>query len=703
MCNLHTLACNKSLTLKLGTIQIRQLLRLYPDSWLEAGFIHIPELRINAKFECHPPTPATVHEQLEFLRRHVQHSQRLHFLYQSKSQVLLTVQPANASNNFKRPSNAGLAGTSSLSCAYLHGSAAYYTLVQGEQFFKSTFRLSEWSSFGRSLFRPDQSVIRSHPIFEQKYAWNTYEHGRGLTEETLNDEDEDEDIFYPFDFCAQPKQTNEQQRAEFHETHLRHSVPASLSTLSRSNSTRNVKQRSATEQYEHKRFSSSIPLHQHVPSTSSSSTAVSDIYLTPNEQHSLTNSSPSSLDSTLLQSNHLVESSSISWLTMIKHPSSTISSPFHSRVRICTPNQRTINRMLWPTHHAPRRPILWMLSKRFSNSTRIIKDRHLCLRRVFRLRWTTLPFLPHRSRVPRGLVCAIRWRCLFRSLLFSARLTFASSRITIRGPGRTPFPLLPLCSKSRWTIIPFLISTVSPKDSPVRFSRTLLSPRSHSSVLSPDRRSHWFPPRRVPLPPPWRVRRARRMPFNRVYPSPRRPRQSVLRQALSLSAKCAFASSVHFKSFSPRWCSSVRRRTLRNRKSSISFFETGQYRCRSSSSTGNAFESIPWWSNEMRRVDFLSLGYLHRSLHLFFLNSLNGCARIDQSAPFYSSIYLIGLRFICGWLFFGANVSSYRCRKISDIVPFPRGYRYPCQFWISQTLTDRKEGGRFLQESAPSR
>ncbi|CAF3934885.1 unnamed protein product, partial [Adineta steineri] len=30
MCNMHTSLCNESLTLKVGTIQIRQLLRLYP-------------------------------------------------------------------------------------------------------------------------------------------------------------------------------------------------------------------------------------------------------------------------------------------------------------------------------------------------------------------------------------------------------------------------------------------------------------------------------------------------------------------------------------------------------------------------------------------------------------------------------------------------------------------------------------------------
>jgi hypothetical protein len=83
---MHTNSCDESLTVKVGTIQVRQLLRLYPGSWLEAGSIHVPELRINAKFDCHPPTPVNINEQIEFLRRHDQHSQRLHFLYNLKSQ-----------------------------------------------------------------------------------------------------------------------------------------------------------------------------------------------------------------------------------------------------------------------------------------------------------------------------------------------------------------------------------------------------------------------------------------------------------------------------------------------------------------------------------------------------------------------------------------------------------------------------------------
>ncbi|CAF1209643.1 unnamed protein product [Adineta steineri] len=68
MCNMHTSLCNENLNLKVRTIQIRQLLRLYLGSWLEDGSISIPELRINAKLECHPPTPTTINKQLESLR-----------------------------------------------------------------------------------------------------------------------------------------------------------------------------------------------------------------------------------------------------------------------------------------------------------------------------------------------------------------------------------------------------------------------------------------------------------------------------------------------------------------------------------------------------------------------------------------------------------------------------------------------------------
>ncbi len=282
MCNMHTSSCNESLTLKIGTIQIRQLIRLYPESWLEAGSIHIPELRINAKFDCHPPSSINITEQIEFLRRHDQHSQRLHFLYNTKSQPSL---------NLKRLSNVGLPLNQNISsCACLGGSTNYYTLIQGEQFFKSSFRLSEQTSFGRSLFRPDIHVIHSHPIFEHKYDWNMPEHKFQFNEQ-LNDEE----IFYPFDFCTQQKQMNEQDLNNFNENRS--------TNLSRSNSVRHLKHKSLIEQKLHKRSSSSIPLNKNSSESSSSPTA-SESYLSANEYLSLNSLKRTSLG-------NIIESSSI--------------------------------------------------------------------------------------------------------------------------------------------------------------------------------------------------------------------------------------------------------------------------------------------------------------------------------------------------------------------------------------------------------
>ncbi len=338
MCNMHTIFCNESLTLKVGTIQIRQLLRLYPGSWLEAGSISVPELRINAKFECHPPTPANVNEQLEFLRRHDQHSQRLHFLYNTKLQQqqslnIPSTTTSSSSSVLKRSSNAGLQINSPiLSCACLGGSSNYYTLVQGEQFFKNSFRLSEQTTFGRSLFRPDLHVIHSHSIFEHKYNWNNYEYIN-----ILNHNLDDEEIFYPFDFCTQQKQTDEQQN-DLNDNHLRHSVPADLYSLSRTNSARNIKHKSVIERIEHKRSSSSIPLNNNIYS---SSITTNDGYLTPNEQLSLPNSSQSSLH------NNNIESSSISSLTMIQHhQSSTQSSPINSNLNLLSKSMENTDDLL---------------------------------------------------------------------------------------------------------------------------------------------------------------------------------------------------------------------------------------------------------------------------------------------------------------------------------------------------------------------
>jgi hypothetical protein len=307
---MHTNACNESLTLKVGTIQIRQLLRLYPGSWLEAGSVHIPELRINAKFDCHPPTPININEQIEFLRRHDQHSQRLHFLYNTKSQ-----QSTTTTANLKRTSNVGLpANTNALSCACLGGSPHYYTLIQGEQFFKSSFRLSELPSFGLSLFQPDVHVIHSHSIFEHKYNWNTYEHSN-ITNEQLNDEE----IFYPFDFCTQRKQEN----SKLNENYSHNSVPMNLYSLARSNSISNTRHKSIAEPNLHKRSSSSIPLDNNGGDGSSSTTIISDAYLTPNEPLSSNSSSEKSL-------HNIIESSSVSSSTVIQRQSSTKSSPVPS-------------------------------------------------------------------------------------------------------------------------------------------------------------------------------------------------------------------------------------------------------------------------------------------------------------------------------------------------------------------------------------
>ncbi|CAF4845808.1 unnamed protein product, partial [Rotaria sp. Silwood1] len=328
MCNMHTISCNEALTLKVGIIQIRQLLRLYPGSWLEAGSIHIPELRINAKFECHPPLPLNINEQLEFLRRHDQHTQRLHFLYNIKSQQTLNI--PSTTLNIKRSSNVGLiTNLNILSCACLGGSSNYYTLVQGEQFFKNTFRLSEQSSFGRSLFRPDLYIIHSHSIFETKYKWNTYEHIN-----ILNNELDDEEIFYPFDFCAQPKQFNE-RHDHINNNELHHSLPTNLYSLSRTNSARNIKHRTTIDRIEHKRSSSSIPLHN-TNGSSPSTITTNDDYMTPNEQLSLSNSSQSSLNSTLNNINKNLESSSLSSLTLIQQQSSTRSSLIPSPLNLST-------------------------------------------------------------------------------------------------------------------------------------------------------------------------------------------------------------------------------------------------------------------------------------------------------------------------------------------------------------------------------
>ncbi|CAF0751257.1 unnamed protein product [Adineta steineri] len=102
----------------------------------------------------------------------------------------------------------GLATNSNIvSCACLGSSRNYYSLIHGEQFFKSSSCLSEQSSFGCSLFRLDSYVLHLHFIFEHKYNWTNYEHVN-----RLHDELNDEKFFYPFDFYGQQKQSNEQHQ-----------------------------------------------------------------------------------------------------------------------------------------------------------------------------------------------------------------------------------------------------------------------------------------------------------------------------------------------------------------------------------------------------------------------------------------------------------------------------------------------------------
>ncbi|CAF1229986.1 unnamed protein product [Adineta steineri] len=115
----------------------------------------------------------------------------------------------------------------------IHDLVIYCEVVQGEQFFKSSFRLSGQLSFGRSLFRPHLHVLHSHFIFEHKYNWTNYDQHVNR----FYDELDDKEIFYPFDFCGQYKQSNEQHQ-NINDNPLRRSVPTDLYSLSRANSSR---------------------------------------------------------------------------------------------------------------------------------------------------------------------------------------------------------------------------------------------------------------------------------------------------------------------------------------------------------------------------------------------------------------------------------------------------------------------------------
>ncbi|CAF4951263.1 unnamed protein product, partial [Rotaria socialis] len=73
-----------------------------------------------------------------------------------------------------------------------------------------------------------------------------------------NEELDDEEIFYPFDFCAQPKQSDE-RHDHGNDNELRHSVPIDMYSLSRTNSARNIRTKPTVDRNDYKRSSSSIP------------------------------------------------------------------------------------------------------------------------------------------------------------------------------------------------------------------------------------------------------------------------------------------------------------------------------------------------------------------------------------------------------------------------------------------------------------
>lgn len=275
MCNLYSLTCKENLTFKFGAIQFRQFVRLHPNSWLEAGSIQIPELRLNGRLECYPLTLAHQNEQLEYLRRHDQSSQRLHFLYHSKSHVASPI-----GNSVRRPSTISFATANAnpSSCACLGGSPTYFTLVSGEQFFRSSYRLSEQPSFGFSLFQPDVHVIYSHPIFEQKHSWDNYPR-TNPTKISLPKEE----VFYPFDFCAQSNPTELKSQVS--------------SPLSRVGSARYAQRPASLQVNLHKRSLSSIPLTSSGENNCSSTTLASENYRTPTARLSLHSTNAISLQS----------------------------------------------------------------------------------------------------------------------------------------------------------------------------------------------------------------------------------------------------------------------------------------------------------------------------------------------------------------------------------------------------------------------
>ncbi|CAF0951192.1 unnamed protein product, partial [Didymodactylos carnosus] len=326
-CNLHSSTCSEGLTLKIGSLQLRQLLRLHPRSWLEAGSFQVSEIRINGKLGSHLHLTS---EQIDFLKRHDQRTHRLHFLW-NKQQT---------QQQQKRLSTAGLTSVSQTqqhggggpTCACLGGSPAYYTLAN-ENFFKSTYLLSQQTNFGKSLFRPDVHLFQSHPIFETKYEWMTYDYRQN--QQTQSDDDTTSLNNYPFDFCD-PTLLLLTNSAHASHHAFRHSVPNNLfmnnsSSLSRTNSARTPRVSTVNIPKQHKRSSSSIIEQQNLQqgTSGSSSSTTNDVYLTPSENLSSNNSSRTSLNSTLKLNQMLDDNSSISSSssaipsTVIQHTTTT--------------------------------------------------------------------------------------------------------------------------------------------------------------------------------------------------------------------------------------------------------------------------------------------------------------------------------------------------------------------------------------------
>ncbi|CAF4264017.1 unnamed protein product, partial [Adineta steineri] len=162
-----------------------------------------------------------------------------------------------------------------------------------------------------------------------------------------------EDIFYPFDFCGQQKQSNEQHQNR-NDSPIRLGVPTDLYSLSRANLLRNLKHKSVMDLNEHKRSSSLVLLNSiNIVSSLPPQTVGSDDYLTPNEHLSLTSASQTSLNSTLNNTNNNMESSSTSSLTMMQQQSSILSSPIHSDLNffLTSIDKNKIYQQIHHVHH----------------------------------------------------------------------------------------------------------------------------------------------------------------------------------------------------------------------------------------------------------------------------------------------------------------------------------------------------------------